>query len=197
MMRVLTHGLLTKHPKVEPSSTNQIEQFIGGKNMVTLIKISGFRSEPSSKECLEAIWTQGNSCKGCSVTCYRAGWSKQRASVDNRKRVSVAISPKEEINMKIMGISELAIKSYLARKEYLEARKARAEARKTHECDGVDEGDPCWLHDRLWPIERWCPNCQFVQPYYLAIRATSIKSVAAKYKLNRAIKESLESGKGV
>ena len=59
----------------------------------SVIRISGFRLEPSNKECLEAIWTQGSSCKDCQLTCYRAGWSKQRASADNKKRVLVGSSP--------------------------------------------------------------------------------------------------------
>lgn len=61
----------------------------------SVVCISGFRSEPTTdKECREAVWTQGSSCQYCSINCYRAGWTKQRTSLDNKQRVEA--SSKEE-----------------------------------------------------------------------------------------------------
>ena len=40
------------------------------------------------RECLEAIWSVGRSCKSCGLTeCYRHGWAKQRVDADNRRLV--------------------------------------------------------------------------------------------------------------
>lgn len=55
----------------------------------SVVHIGGFRSEPTgNKECLEAVWTQGDSCRTCSVLCYRSGWTKQHSTMDNKLRVS-------------------------------------------------------------------------------------------------------------
>jgi len=54
----------------------------------SIVHISGFRAEPTvNKECLEAIWTQGTSCKDCTINCYRAGWVKRQATLDNKRNV--------------------------------------------------------------------------------------------------------------
>ena len=46
--------------------------------------MGGFRSEPAvGCECWEAIWSQGSACFLCRVKCYRAGWTKERATADN------------------------------------------------------------------------------------------------------------------
>lgn len=49
------------------------------------LHICNFKSEPGKKECLEAIWSQGGSCKKCQENCYRKGYGKQMAAADNRK----------------------------------------------------------------------------------------------------------------
>ena len=44
-----------------------------------------FAAPPTAdRECLEAIWSQGRSCKRCPVDCYRRGWSKGLVDVDNQ-----------------------------------------------------------------------------------------------------------------
>ena len=54
----------------------------------SIVRISGFKSEPTdNQECREAVWTQGSACKDCTVKCYRSGWSKQRTTTDNKRRV--------------------------------------------------------------------------------------------------------------
>ena len=54
----------------------------------SITHISGFRSEPTiNKECQEAVWTQGASCKDCAVICYRVGWTKLQATLDNEQKV--------------------------------------------------------------------------------------------------------------
>jgi len=88
-------------------------------------------------------------------------------------------------------IGELAIESFKARKEYEQARKDRAEARKEHPCDGEEEHDECWGHYR-WPVESWCENCQYVQKYYLAMKEALNKSNSAKQKLTNAIKQAMK-----
>jgi hypothetical protein len=47
-----------------------------------------FRSEPGKTECLEAIWSEGKSCKGCWVECYRKGWPKKQVDADNARLVA-------------------------------------------------------------------------------------------------------------
>lgn len=49
------------------------------------LHICNFRVEPGLKECPQACWTQGASCKKCEEACYRQGWSKAAASADNKK----------------------------------------------------------------------------------------------------------------
>ena len=51
-------------------------------------KIDTFRSPPGAKECREAVWSQGGSCRECAVECYRRGWSKRRATADNERLVA-------------------------------------------------------------------------------------------------------------
>jgi len=54
----------------------------------SVVRIGGFKSEPTDKhECLEVIWTQGSACKDCTIKCYRSGWSKQRATTNNKRMV--------------------------------------------------------------------------------------------------------------
>ncbi len=51
-------------------------------------KMDTFRSPPGDKECREAVWSQGASCRECQVDCYRRGWIKRRATADNAQRVA-------------------------------------------------------------------------------------------------------------
>ena len=47
-----------------------------------------FRVEPNEhKECLEACWSQGQSCGKCTISCYRAGWNVFDVVADNKKLV--------------------------------------------------------------------------------------------------------------
>ena len=39
------------------------------------------------KECTTAINSQGGACRKCQISCYRAGWSRERAKRDNLKLV--------------------------------------------------------------------------------------------------------------
>lgn len=48
-----------------------------------------FASQPSATECREAVWSQGRACLKCDhAYCYRAGWTAEKASADNRRRVA-------------------------------------------------------------------------------------------------------------
>ena len=58
--------------------------------MTVKVNYGGFAKQPTlEKECLSAIWSQGSSCKDCQASCYRAGWSKVRATRDNEKMVNL------------------------------------------------------------------------------------------------------------
>lgn len=53
------------------------------------IHICDHRTIPGKTECLEAVWTQGRSCKTCNrADCYRQGWNKTRVDNDNKFLVS-------------------------------------------------------------------------------------------------------------
>jgi len=51
-----------------------------------MMHLCHFRTVPADKECLEAIWSQGRSCRTCFVTCYRRGWLKAQVDRDNKQR---------------------------------------------------------------------------------------------------------------
>ena len=47
-----------------------------------------FAGEPKAgRECMEAINSMGRACKKCEMSCYRKGWTAQRATTDNRRLV--------------------------------------------------------------------------------------------------------------
>jgi len=53
-----------------------------------MISLCDFRRPPAERECLEMVWSEGQSCKSCpAVECYRQGWSQHRVSLDNAARV--------------------------------------------------------------------------------------------------------------
>lgn len=87
-------------------------------------------------------------------------------------------------------LGELAVESYLARKDYNKTHKDRADARREHPCDEKGSNEiPCW--DTGFPLEDWCENCQYVQKYYLAMHKALKRSNVAKQKLNGAIRRVL------
>lgn len=48
------------------------------------IHICDHRTIPDKTECLEAVWSQGRSCRTCYRNdCYRQGWQKSRVDDDN------------------------------------------------------------------------------------------------------------------
>jgi len=50
------------------------------------VHLCDFRAVPDKTECLEAVWSQGRSCRRCSKAgCYRRGWSKAMVDGDNRR----------------------------------------------------------------------------------------------------------------
>lgn len=51
-------------------------------------RICDFRQQPMiGRECLEAVWSQGKSCRECNIDCYRKGLSALQATSDNRRLV--------------------------------------------------------------------------------------------------------------
>jgi hypothetical protein len=53
------------------------------------VHLCDFRSLPEDKECLEAIWSGGRSCKKCyREDCYRQGWEQSKVTFDNWERVA-------------------------------------------------------------------------------------------------------------
>ena len=54
-----------------------------------MLHLCDFRSEPQERECLEAVWSMGRSCKKCyRDTCHRQGWTKYQVDNDNSRRVA-------------------------------------------------------------------------------------------------------------
>lgn len=64
--------------------------------MANVVHMCDFRSEPKDGECLEAIWSQGASCRTCYVDCYRKGWTKKRVDADNKKLCERARKAREQ-----------------------------------------------------------------------------------------------------
>jgi hypothetical protein len=48
---------------------------------------TGHCSPPGESECMEAVNSQGSSCRKCEVDCYRKGWSKEAVTRDNAFRI--------------------------------------------------------------------------------------------------------------
>ena len=62
---------------------------LGGftKEMNKAIFICDFRSVPGERECLVAIWSQGEECKKCDNGCYRNGWNQKMVKQNNSLEV--------------------------------------------------------------------------------------------------------------
>ncbi len=58
------------------------------KLKVHLCNQIGIREPAAGHECMEAINTQGRSCRKCEVDCYRRGWSADVATADNKRLVA-------------------------------------------------------------------------------------------------------------
>jgi hypothetical protein len=41
---------------------------------------------PDTRECPEAIHSQGSACKKCTISCYRQGWTQSQVRADSIER---------------------------------------------------------------------------------------------------------------
>ena len=94
-------------------------------------------------------------------------------------------------------IGRMAFTCYKADIERFNTKNQRRIARSDHECEGesyvseIDEVRPLRCHLSNYPVEDWCDNCKYVQPYHEAYIEAAKTARVAKWKLTRFCKQRL------